>query len=481
MDERNLSLVMDLYELTMSNGYFLNGKEKQMAVFDVFYRNNPDDAAYSIFCGLDHVIKYIQNLHFDEDDIEYLKSLHIFDDRFLEYLRNFSFKGDIYAFKEGTIIYPNEPVITVVAPLIDCQLIETAILLLVNHESLIATKANRIVLAAKGRPVSDFGARRAHNADSAVYGARAAYIGGCVGTATVLAGKMFDIPVTGTMAHSWVMSFESEYDAFLEYAKLYRDNCSFLVDTYDVLNSGILNAIKVQKDYLDPNGYRLKSIRIDSGDLAYLSKKCRKILNENGMDYVKIIASNSLDENKIGSLISQGACLDIFGVGENMITSKSCPVFGFVYKLAAIQEHGLMTPKIKLSETVEKITNPGFKDVYRVYNKDGQSVADLLACVGEDVSNLDTLKIVDPSKPWKQISFESFTLKKLQCKIFEKGKLIYKSPSAKELREYVRKQIECELWDEEKRFVMPHIHYLDFTKNYYDLKMKLISYNKYEK
>lgn len=477
--KRNISLLMDFYELTMSNGYFVEDKKDQIAVFDLFYRNNPDDAAYSIFCGLEDAINYVKNFHFDENDIAYLKSLNIFNDDFLKYLKDFKFRGDVYSFEEGSVVYPNEPLITVVGPLIDCQLLETALLAIVNHETLIATKANRIVLASKGRSVSDFGARRAHNIDSALYGAKASYIGGVNSTATTLAGELFNIPVSGTMAHSWIMSFENEYDSFLSYAKLYPENSVFLIDTYDVIHSGLMNAIKVAKDYLIPNGYRLKGVRIDSGDLAYLSKKCRKILDENGLNDTIIIASNSLDEYKINSLIDQGAKIDSFGVGENLITSKSNPVFGGVYKLVGMYQNGILIPKIKISETLEKITNPSFKDVYRVFNKENRAIADLLALHGETIE--EPLTVIDPNKPWKTLVFNEFTIKNMRVKVFDKGELVYKVPDIEERRNFVRYQIENVIWDEEKRFVMPHIHYLDFTKNLYDLKIKLIKENKYAK
>lgn len=477
--KRNISLLMDFYELTMSNGYFVEDKKDQIAVFDLFYRNNPDDAAYSIFCGLEDAINYVKNFHFDENDVAYLKSLNIFNDDFLKYLKDFKFRGDIYSFEEGSVVYPNEPLITVVGPLIDCQLLETALLAIVNHETLIATKANRIVLASKGRSVSDFGARRAHNIDSALYGAKASYIGGVNSTATTLAGELFNIPVSGTMAHSWIMSFENEYDSFLSYAKLYPENSVFLIDTYDVIHSGLMNAIKVAKDYLIPNGYRLKGVRIDSGDLAYLSKKCRKILDENGLNDTIIIASNSLDEYKINSLIDQGAKIDSFGVGENLITSKSNPVFGGVYKLVGMYQNGILIPKIKISETLEKITNPSFKDVYRVFNKENRAIADLLALHGETIE--EPLTVIDPNKPWKTLVFNDFTIKNMRVKVFDKGELVYKVPDIEERRNFVRYQIENVIWDEEKRFVMPHIHYLDFTKNLYDLKIKLIKENKYAK
>ena len=476
--KRNITLLMDFYELTMSNGYFINNLKDDIAVFDLFYRKNPDDAAYSIFVGLEDIINYILNLHFDDEDINYLRSLNIFNDDFLNYLRNFKFSGDLYAFKEGSIVYPNVPLVTVVAPLIDCQLLETAMLATINHETLIATKANRIVLASKGRSVSDFGARRAHNIDSALYGAKAAYIGGVNSTATTLAGQLFNIPVSGTMAHSWVMAFDSEYEAFLSYAKLYPSNTILLIDTYDVINSGLKNAIKVAKDYLIPNGYKLKGVRIDSGDLAYLSKKTRKILDENGLNDTIIVASNSLDEYKISSLIEQGAKLDSFGVGENLITSKSDPVFGGVYKLAGIYKNNVLEPKIKISATLEKITNPSFKEVYRLYNEENKAIGDLLTLKDEIVD--ENTQVVDPLKPWKKIDLKQFKIKKMHHKIFEKGKLIYEIPSILDTRNYVRYQIDNELWDEEKRFVLPHTHYLDFSKALYDLKIKLIEENKYE-
>ena len=477
--KRTISLLMDFYELTMSNGYFVENKKDEIAVFDLFYRNNPDEAAYSIFCGLEDVINYVKDFRFDESDIDYLKSLNIFNDEFLLFLKKFKFRGDIYSFLEGSVVYPNEPLMTIVGPLIDCQLLETALLAIVNHETLIATKANRIVLAAKGRSVSDFGARRAHNIDSALYGAKAAYIGGVNSTATTLAGELFNIPVSGTMAHSWIMSFEDEYDAFLTYAKLYPENSVFLIDTYDVIHSGLMNAIKVAKEFLIPNGYKLKGVRIDSGDLAYLSKKCRKILDQNGLKDTIIVASNSLDEYKINSLIDQGAQIDSYGVGENLITSKSNPVFGGVYKLVGIYKKGELIPKIKISETLEKITNPSFKDVYRVFNKENRAIADLLTLHDEKL--IQPLKVIDPSKPWKNIVFDDLTIKNMRVKIFDKGELIYKVPDIETRRNYVRYQIENLMWDEEKRFVMPHIHYLDFSKDLYDLKIKLIKENKYDK
>ena len=378
---QNIGLIMDFYEMTMANGYFSDGDvdRNQRVVFDVFYRKNPDQGGFAIFAGLSQIIDYIKNLHFEAEDIAYLRGLKLFGEEFLQYLAEFRFRGDLYAFPEGTVIYPYEPVITVVAPLIDAQLIETELLLQVNHQSLIATKAQRIVRAAEGRGVSDFGARRAHNNDSAVYGARACYIGGVNSTATVLAGKMFGIPVSGTMAHSFIMYYKDEYTAFKKYAETYPDAAVFLVDTYDVLNSGVPNAIRVQKEILTPMGKRVKGVRLDSGDLAYLSKKVRKMLDAAGMEDCKIIVSNSLDEYTIQSLLTrQEAKIDSFGVGERMITAKSEPVFGAVYKIAAVEENGRFEPRIKVSENVEKITNPGLKQVYRIYDEAGKAVADCL-------------------------------------------------------------------------------------------------------
>lgn len=480
LNERNVTTLMDFYELTMANGYFKNGTKDKVAVFDVFYRNNPDEAGYALFSGLDDIINYIINFHFDEEDIKYLKSLKVFDDSFLEYLKNFKFRGDVYSFKNGSVIYPNEPIITVVAPLMDAQLLETGILVYFNHESLISTKANRIVLSARGRSISDFGARRAHNVDSALCGAKASYIGGVDATATLMAGEEFKIPVTGTMAHSWVMSFDSEYEAFLSYAKLYPSNVILLIDTYDVLKSGIKNAIKVNQDYLIPNGYRLKAVRIDSGDLAYLSKKCREELDLAGMKDCKISVTNSLDEYKISSLLDQGAPVDFFGVGENLITSKSNPVFGGVYKLVGIEDNGIIIPKIKVSASIEKVTNPGFKDVYRVYDENNKSVADLITIHGEKIDTRTPYNFVDPNKPWKKLSFINCKFKNLREKIIENGKLIIEVEDIKTSRAFVRNQVDKELWDEEKRFVMPHIHYVDFSKAYYDLKLNLLSENKFE-
>lgn len=473
-NERNLSMVMDFYELTMSNGYYMEQDQDTRVAFDVFYRKNPDKAGFSIFAGLEQIVEYICNLHFDDADIAYLRSQKLFSEDFLNYLRNFHFRGDVYAFPEGTIMYPNEPVITVIAPLVDAQIIETAILLEINHQSLIATKTRRIVRAAKGRAVSDFGARRAHNMDAAVYGARAAYIGGAVGTATVLAGQHFGIPINGTMAHSWVMYFRDEYTAFKKYAMTYPDAATLLVDTYDVLGSGVPNAIKTAREVLEPMGRRLKGIRLDSGDLAYLSKRARKMLDAAGLTDCKIIVSNSLDEYTITSILDQGGCIDSFGVGERLITSKSEPVFGAVYKIVAVEENGSFQPRIKISENTEKITNPGLKKVYRIYDKEGHAIADLLAKAEQELDFSQPFRYVDPVKPWKNRFFENCTAKELQIPIFINGELVYKQPSINDIAAYVREQLDNEIWQEEQRFENPHNHYMDMTPELYEEKMNLL-------
>ena len=472
-DKRNLSMMMDFYEMTMANGYFVTGGSNRVA-FDVFYRRNPDSGGFAIFAGLEQVIDYVENMQFSAKDIDYLRDQNIFNDNFLESLKNFRFSGDIYAFPEGTVMYPNEPFLTVVANLIDAQLIETAILAQINHQSLIATKARRIVRAAEGRFVSDFGARRAHNMDAATYGARAAYIGGVNGTATVSAGQLFNIPVNGTMAHSWVMYFRDEFEAFKKFAEVYPDSTILLVDTYDVIHSGIPNAIKVAKEVLEPQNKRLKGVRIDSGDLAYISKKIRKMLDDAGLNDCKIIASNSLDEFTIMSLIRQNAAIDSFGVGERLITAKSEPVFGAVYKIVAVEENKTFIPRIKVSENIEKITNPGLKDVYRVYNADGHAVADLIALFNENIDMNNPFRYVDPVKPWKNRSFIGCTAKKLSKLYVKDGKRVEKLPSLNEIRDYVKYQLENEIWQEEQRFENPHKHYLDMTPDYYDMKMSLL-------
>ena len=475
-DKRNVSMLMDLYELTMAGGYFEEADLTKKVAFDVFYRKNPDGAGFAIFAGLEQILEYLKNLRFDEEDIAYFRSLNLFSDAFLQYLTTFRFKGDVYAFPEGTIMYPNEPMITIVAPVIDAQLVETAILAQVNHQSLIATKANRIVRAAGGRPVSDFGARRAHNVDAAVYGARACRIGGVNGTATVMAGQMFDIPVGGTMAHSWVMYFPDELTAFRTYAKHYPNNCTLLVDTYDVLKSGVPNAITVFTE-MEQAGMSLDhiGIRLDSGDLAYLSKKARKMLDKAGFPQAKIVVSNSLDEYTITSLLAQGACIDNFGVGERMITAKSEPVFGAVYKITAVEEEtDCFMPRIKVSETVEKITNPGLKDVWRVYDKEGNSIADLITKKGEIVDMTAPYRYVDPEKPWKSRAFTDCTAKKLQTLVMKNGERTQNPQSVADIAAYVNKQLRYEIWDEEQRFENPHKHYLDMSPDYYEMKMSML-------
>lgn len=473
--ERNGSMMMDLYEMTMACGYYEHGDLDTNAAFDIFYRSNPDQGGFSIFAGLEQILDYIEHLHFGPEDIEYFRSLKLFSDGFLAYLAEFRFKGDVYAFPEGTVMYPGEPVVTVVAPLIDAQLIETAVLNQINHQSLIATKARRIVKAAQGRKVADFGGRRAQGNDAAVYGARAAVIGGVNGTATVLAAQMFDLPVIGTMAHSWVMRFGDELEAFRIYAEDYPDNCVFLADTYDVLKSGVPTAIRVFRE-MQEKGIPLKTygIRLDSGDLAYLSKKARKMLDDAGFTDAQIIVSNSLDEIRIASILSQGACIDGFGVGERLITAKSDPVFGAVYKLAAVEEQGTYVPRIKLSENVEKITNPGLKNVYRIYDASGHAAADLITKADEEPDLSEPYRFIDPEKPWKSRYFTGCTAKKLQEPVVKDGKRVMPHKSLKEIAAYVKQQLDHEIWQEEQRFENPHKHYLDMSPDYFELKMSLL-------
>ena len=473
-DKRNISMMMDFYEMTMANGYFVNGGENTRVAFDVFYRRNPDNGGFAIFAGLEQIIEYVENMNFSAEDVEFFRAQNIFSEDFLTYLSNFHFHGDIYAFPEGTIMYPNEPFLTVIADLIDAQLVETAILSQINHQSLIATKARRIVRSAEGRFVSDFGARRAHNMDAATYGARAAFIGGVNGTATVSAGKMFGIPVNGTMAHSWVMYFNDEFEAFKRYAEIYPNSAVFLIDTYDVIHSGVPNSIRVAKEILEPAGHRLKGVRIDSGDLAYLSKRVRKMLDEAGLNDCKIIVSNSLDEFTITSLLNQGAAIDSFGVGERLITAKSEPVFGAVYKLVAIDEGGVFTPRIKISENVEKITNPGLKNVYRIYDESGHVIADMITLLDENIDLSTPFRYIDPVKPWKQRSFTNCTAKNLLKLYVKDGRRVEQLPTLNEIRDYVKRQLENEIWEEEQRFENPHHHYLDMSPNYYEMKMNLM-------
>ncbi len=479
-DGRNLSLVMDFYELTMSQVYMNNQKDEEV-VFDLFYRRNPDNGGFAIFAGLNQIIEYIQDLRFDPEQIEYLRSLHQFSDEFLDYLADFRFTGDLWSVPEGTPVFPYEPLIKVRAPLIQAQLVETALLLAVNHQTLIATKARRIVQAAKGKAVMEFGARRAHNFDSSIEGARAAYIAGVAGSATTEAGMKFGIPVLGTMAHSFVQSFDTEYDAFLEYARTYPQACTVLIDTYNTLKSGLENAIRVAKEYLEPNGYRLKGVRIDSGDMAYLSKKIRRRLDEEGMQDCAIVVSNSLDEYLIESLVDrQGAKIDSYGVGENMIVSKNSPVFGAVYKMSALEEDGQMIPKIKISENEEKITNPGDKTVYRIYNlEDGKAIADLITLADEVIDPHQGLTVYHPMNKWKNkiIEADTYEVRELMVPIFQNGELVYKEPSLVGIRDYCAREQET-LWDEIKRFSNPQEYYVDLSEKLLDLKLDMIQQNR---
>ena len=473
-DKRNLSMMMDFYEMTMSYGYFHQPNRDVRVAFDLFFRSVPDKGGYAIFAGLQHVIEFVENLSFSDADIAYFRKQNLFSEEFLDFLRGFRFRGDIYAMPEGTIIYPNEPLLTIVAPIIDAQLVETAILAQINHQSLVATKASRIVRAAEGRKVADFGARRAHNMDAATYGARAAYIGGIDMTATVSAGQQFNIPISGTMAHSWVMFFKDEYTAFKQYAEIYPQATVLLVDTYDVLHSGIPNAIRIAREVLAPQGHRLAGVRVDSGDLAYLSKRIRQMLDKAGLEDCKIILSNSLDEFTISSLLLQGARVDSFGVGERLITAKSDPVFGAVYKLVAVEENGIFQPRIKMSENVEKLTNPGLKDLYRIYDCHGKAVADMIAVQGEQVDLTQPFRYVDPRKPWKNRFFEGGSAVNLRRLYVRDGERVEELPTLEEIREYVRRQLAEEIWPEEQRFENPHRHYLDMTPDYYELKMGLL-------
>ena len=472
--DRKLSMLMDFYELTMANGYFSNGMKDDIVYFDMFFRKNPDGAGFSIVAGLEQVIQYIKELKFTDHDIEFLRSKKIFKEEFLQHLKNFKFTGDIYAIPEGTPVFPNEPLITVRAKSIDAQLIETMLLLTINHQSLIATKANRVVRAAKGKPVMEFGARRSQGYDGAIYGARAAYIGGVVGTATTLADEAFGVPALGTMAHSWVQMFESEYEAFKVYAENYPDSCTLLIDTYNVIKSGIANAIRISKEILEPMGKRLKGVRIDSGDIAYLSKKCRKLLNEAGLHDCSIVASNSLDEFIITDLLDQGAKLDSFGVGERLITAKSEPVFGCVYKLVAIEKNGKIIPRIKISENEEKITNPGYKKVWRLYDKKADNpIADVVAMSNEIIDDTKPYTIFDEIHVWKKKKVTRFYAKNLQVPVFINGECVYESPSLNEIRAYCEREVD-NLWSEVKRFTNPHSYYVDLSSDLWICKQNLI-------
>lgn len=475
--EQNCTLLCDFYQLTMGNGYFKSGKRGTIAYFDVFFRRVPENGGFAVCAGLEQIIDYIEGLHFDEDDIEFLRKKGIFDEEFLNYLANFKFEGDIYAVPEGTPVFPFEPLVTVRAPAIQAQLIETMLLLLVNHQSLIATKANRIVRAAKGRAISEFGSRRAQGASGAVLGARAAFIGGCAGTACTLSDKLFGVPATGTMAHSWIQMFDSELEAFEEYCRIYPDSTTLLVDTYNVLKSGVPNAIKAFNSVLKPLGKRPVGIRLDSGDIAYLSIEARKMLDEAGYPDCKIVASNSLDEYIIADLLNQGAKIDLFGVGERLITASSEPVFGGVYKLCAVEKNGAVIPKIKISENVSKITNPHYKKLYRIFDKKtGKAEADLICVFDEKIDETKPLELFDPDYTWKRKKLTDFTAKELQVPVFIKGKCVYKKPEIGEIKNYCAEQLGT-MWESVLRFENPHRYYVDLSEKLWNIKHNLLSEN----
>ncbi len=471
----NLAMLCDFYELTMSNGYFNTNMKDKITYFDLFYRRVPDGGGFAIAAGLEQVIEYIQDLHFTEEDIAYLRGRNMFSDAFLEYLKDFRFTGDIYAVPEGTPVFPKEPILTVRAPAIEAQLIETYLLLAINHQSLIATKANRVVRAAQGRTVLEFGSRRAQGEQGAVLGARAAYIGGCHGTACTVSDQLFGVPAAGTMAHSWVQMFDTEYEAFKTYCEQYPNSATLLVDTYNTLKSGVPNAIRAFNEVLKPLGITKCGIRLDSGDMTYLSQKARKMLDEAGWTECKISVSNSLDEYLIQDLLRQGAQIDLFGVGERLITARSEPVFGGVYKLVAVEdEDGTVQPKIKVSENVGKITTPHYKKLWRFYGNDtGKAIADYLTVYDETVDDSKNLLIFDPEATWKQKEVYDFTAKELQVPVFLNGELVYKLPTLEEIRDYCIKQVDT-LWDEVKRFDNPHSYYVDLSQKLWDIKYGLL-------
>ena len=471
----NHTMLTDFYELTMANGYLKEGMGDKIAYFDMYFRQAPDGAGFAIMAGVEQLIEYMNNLKFDKEDIEYLRSKNLFDEEFLTYLENFEFACDVWAIPEGTPIFPNEPIVTVRGPLIQAQFVETMILLTVNHQSLIATKSNRIVRAANGLPVMEFGSRRAQGYDGAIYGARAAYIGGVTGTACTISDQMFGVPALGTMAHSWIQSFESEYEAFLAYAKAYPNNCTLLIDTYNVLKSGLPNAVRVFNEVLKPLGITNCGIRIDSGDITYLTRKCRKYLDDAGWPDAKIVISNSLDEYIIRDILQQGAKVDSFGVGERLITSKSEPVFGGVYKLVAIENDGEIRPRIKISENVAKITTPYFKKVYRLYSKEtGMAIADVLTTFDETIDDSRPYEIFHPQNTWKRKTVSDFEAVELQVPIFEKGKCVYTSPSLQEIKDYCTDRL-ATIWDEVKRFENPHEYYVDMSQKLWDIRYELLS------
>ncbi len=478
-EKLNLTMLCDFYELTMGNGYFENGYKDRMCYFDVFFRKCPDGGGFAIAAGLEQIAEYIQNLHFSAEDIEYLRGRNLFTDGFLDYLKDFRFTGDVWAVPEGTPIFPNEPIMTIRAPAIQAQLIETFILLSINHQSLIATKANRVVRAAQGRTVLEFGSRRAQGADAAILGARAAYIGGCNGTACTISDQLFGVYAGGTMAHAWVQMFDTEIEAFKAYCRMYPNNATLLVDTYDTLNSGVPNAIRAFNEVLKPMGITKCGIRLDSGDMAYLSRKARKMLDDAGWTDCKISVSNSLDEYLISDLLHQGAQIDMFGVGERLITARSEPVFGGVYKLCAVeQDDGSVLPKIKISENVGKITTPHFKKFYRFYGNDtGKAIADYLCVYDETVDDSGEMEIFDPNATWKTKTVYDFTAKEMQVPIFKNGELVYKFPSLAEVRSYCLNQVDT-LWDEVKRFDNPHTYYVDLSQKLWDIKYGLLKSRK---
>lgn len=472
---RNLTMFCDFYELTMSNGYFRCGMGDRIVYFDMFYRNNPDGGGYAIVAGLAQVVEYINDLHFDEEDIAYLRSKGCFCEEFLEFLRDFRFRGDIWAVPEGTVVFPGEPLLIVRGRAIEAQFIETYVLMMINHQSLIATKAARITRAAKGRAVSEFGSRRAQGADGAILGARAAYIGGCGATACTITDELYGVPATGTMAHSWVQLFDTEYDAFRTYCEIYPEGATLLVDTYNVLESGIPNAIRVFNEVLAPKGIRKCAIRIDSGDITYLSKKARKMLDDAGWTECRIVISNSLDEYLIRELIRQGAEVDVFGVGERLITAKSDPVFGGVYKVAAVErEDGKIIPKIKISENVGKITTPHFKKVYRLRGREtGKAEADLLCVWDETVDDTKPLEIFDPEHTWKRKTLENFTAQELLVPVFRNGEQVYELPTLPEIRKHCEEEL-AGMWDEVRRFNNPHNYYVDLSERLWSIKNSML-------
>ena len=470
-NKTNLPMLTDFYELTMANGYFETGMADDIAYFDMFFRRVPDGGGYAIMAGVEQMIEYLKNLEFTDEDIDYLRSKNIFCEEFLQYLRDFKFECDVWAIPEGTPIFPHEPIVTVRGPVMQAQFVETMILLTINHQSLIATKANRIVRAAKGRSVMEFGTRRAHGAEAAIFGARAAYIGGCAGTACAIADRDHGISALGTMAHSWVQMYPDEYSAFKKYAEIYPENCTLLVDTYNVLKSGVPAAIKVFKE-MKP---KKMGIRIDSGDVAYLTKKARKMLDDAGLQECQIVVSNSLDEYIIRDVILEGACIDSFGVGERLITAKSEPVFGGVYKLVALETDGKLIPKIKISENIEKITNPGFKHLFRLYDKKtGKARGDVITVADETVPELEEYEIFDPNAIWKRTKIKDYYVRNLRVQLFDKGKCVYESPSVDEIRDYCKAQVDT-LWDETLRFENPQTYYVDLSQKLWDVKNELLS------